>query len=133
MDKRGLCSFDDKRYLLEDGVSTLAFGNRRIPVRVVHVPNDTNADGLVLRAEDAPHVLGRWLRGLRSKRPRPWDLPETQNAERARQQNADDAVMQAATANIVDENRPLSPKRIRISKAPCLKDLTNSPSKYVFF
>ena len=29
--KRGLCAFDDKRYMLTDGVSTLAFGHHEIP------------------------------------------------------------------------------------------------------
>ena len=27
MNKRGLCSFDDKRYLLEDGIHSLAYGH----------------------------------------------------------------------------------------------------------
>lgn len=29
-DKKGLCSFDDKRYILEDGISTLAYGHYRV-------------------------------------------------------------------------------------------------------
>ena len=29
--KRGLCAFDDKRYLLADGIHSLAFGHRDIP------------------------------------------------------------------------------------------------------
>ena len=33
--KRGLCAFDDKRFLLEDGIQTLTFGHRTIPTRVV--------------------------------------------------------------------------------------------------
>jgi hypothetical protein len=29
-EKRGLCAFDDKRYILEDGINTLAFGHYRL-------------------------------------------------------------------------------------------------------
>lgn len=29
-EKRGLCSYDDKRYMLEDGISTLAYGHHAI-------------------------------------------------------------------------------------------------------
>ena len=32
--KRALCAFDDKRFLLEDGIHTLAFGHKNITVRV---------------------------------------------------------------------------------------------------
>ena len=32
--KRGLCAYDDKRFLLEDGVHSLAFGHRDITARV---------------------------------------------------------------------------------------------------
>ena len=28
--KKGISSFDDKRYVLDDGVTTLAFGNAKI-------------------------------------------------------------------------------------------------------
>ena len=31
--KRGLCAFDDKRYILEDGIETLAYGHTDIPAR----------------------------------------------------------------------------------------------------
>ena len=35
MEKRGLSAYDNKRYLLDDGVHTLAFGHRDIPVGAV--------------------------------------------------------------------------------------------------
>ena len=35
--KRGLCAFDDKRILLEDGISTLAYGHHRATGEVVDV------------------------------------------------------------------------------------------------
>lgn len=30
--KRGLCAFDDKRFILEDGITTLAYGNYRVEI-----------------------------------------------------------------------------------------------------
>ena len=35
MEKRGLSAYDNKRYLLDDGVHTLAFGHRDIPAGAV--------------------------------------------------------------------------------------------------
>ena len=37
VEKRGLSAYDNKRYLLEDGVHTLAFGHRDIPAGEVEV------------------------------------------------------------------------------------------------
>ena len=37
VEKRGLSAYDNKRYLLEDGVHTLAFGHRDIPAGDVEV------------------------------------------------------------------------------------------------
>jgi hypothetical protein len=31
INKIGLCAFDDKRYILNDGFTTLAYGNKAIP------------------------------------------------------------------------------------------------------
>ena len=55
--KRGLCAYDDKRYLLADGISTLAFGHKAIPaaVRAVQEARGTDDDQVVLTAAEA-HV-----------------------------------------------------------------------------
>lgn len=45
--KRGLCAFDDKRYIEEDGISTLAYGHHRLG----------GQKRVVTRAEDARTVL----------------------------------------------------------------------------
>ena len=34
LDKRGLCAYDDKLFILEDGVNTLAYGHRDITTRL---------------------------------------------------------------------------------------------------
>jgi hypothetical protein len=44
--KKGLCAFDDKRYILEDGISTLAYGHFRVELnddrrQRAHTANDT--------------------------------------------------------------------------------------------
>jgi len=69
-DKKGLCSFDDKRYILEDGISTLAYGHYRVKLdidkkRRAHTAEDTeqvqsfadtyrrsNVRGIVLEDDD---------------------------------------------------------------------------------
>jgi hypothetical protein len=48
-DKKGLCSFDDKRYILEDGISSLAYGHYRVKL-------DYNKRQRVLTAEDTEQV-----------------------------------------------------------------------------
>lgn len=48
-DKKGLCSFDDKRYILEDGISSLAYGHYRVKL-------DSNKRQRVLTAEDTEQV-----------------------------------------------------------------------------
>ena len=49
IEKRGLCAFDDKRYMLEDGINTLAFGHFKISTVVVDV-QATEADRDVILA-----------------------------------------------------------------------------------
>ena len=50
--KRGLCAFDDKRFLLADGSPTLAYGQYSVAMRVEHVAAAYGEDGAnrVLRA-----------------------------------------------------------------------------------
>lgn len=48
-DKKGLCSFDDKRYILEDGISTLAYGHYRVKL-------DINKRQCAYSAEDTEPV-----------------------------------------------------------------------------
>ncbi len=43
--KRGLCSFDDKRFLLKDGVNSLAYGHRDIPSQVETVFKEDICEG----------------------------------------------------------------------------------------
>ena len=53
--KRGLCAFDDKRFLLADGVHTLAFGHHSVPavVRTVEAPTGAAGSDRVLSAVEA--------------------------------------------------------------------------------
>ena len=57
--KRGLCSFDDKRYLRDDGIKTYAHGHRRIRAEQTAAATDeeleltTHRSALVDNAEDA--------------------------------------------------------------------------------
>jgi len=46
--KRGLCSFDDKRLLLEDGISTLAYGHYRATAEQVEVGIPENEQQMVI-------------------------------------------------------------------------------------
>ena len=45
--KRALCAFDDKRFLLEDGVHSLAYGHHRITASVEDIPKPQLADNIV--------------------------------------------------------------------------------------
>ena len=60
MKKRALCAFDDKRYLLEDGMNSLAFRHKDIPARVTDIEDDAQ-DGVVMTREDAVRDYGRRL------------------------------------------------------------------------
>ena len=50
MEKRALCAFDDKRFILEDGISTLAFGHHAITAELAE---GNAAPPAVLRVEEA--------------------------------------------------------------------------------
>ena len=52
--KRALCAYDDKRYLLADGISTLAFGHKAIPSAVRAVQEARGNDQVVLTAAEVP-------------------------------------------------------------------------------
>ena len=52
--KRGLCAYDDKRFLLEDGVQSLAFGHRDITARV---QDDMAPDGTELVVSGNDHAV----------------------------------------------------------------------------
>ena len=52
--KRGLCAYDDKRFLLEDGVQSLAFGHRDITARV---HNDLRPEGTMLIVTGTPQPI----------------------------------------------------------------------------
>ena len=43
-EKRALCSYDDKRYLLDDNISSLAFGHKDIPAGAVETVEEEGAD-----------------------------------------------------------------------------------------
>ena len=42
-----MCAFDDKRYLLEDGIRSLAFGDNEIAARVTDIEDDAQ-DGVLM-------------------------------------------------------------------------------------
>ena len=59
-EKRALCAFDDKRYLCEDGVTTLAFGHHSLPpfVKVVvDAEHPMDADAAALLEEERQEDL----------------------------------------------------------------------------
>ena len=59
--KRALCALDDKRYLLEDGITSLAFGHRDIPARAQDIEDEAQPD-TILNSDEAPNAgsqLGR--------------------------------------------------------------------------
>ena len=53
INKRGLCAFDDKRYLLDDGISTLAFGHRSIAALLERVDEPARHNDRVLACTTA--------------------------------------------------------------------------------
>ena len=53
MNKRGLCAYDDKRYLLADGVHSLAYGHHSIPAKVHAIEPEEPAQSRVLTAAEA--------------------------------------------------------------------------------
>ncbi len=55
MDKRALCAFDDKRFMLEDGIHTLAYGHNEITAHVEELEEPEYTNDIVLSAEDAQH------------------------------------------------------------------------------
>ena len=52
--KRALCAFDDKRYLCEDGIHTLAFGHKNLPMCVKVVVDEEHHTGSVVA--DSAHA-----------------------------------------------------------------------------
>ena len=64
-DKRGLCGYDDKRYMLNN-IESLAYGHHRIPVQHIAVdmhPDWTADNGMIVLAHDA-NVRKRMKRKL---------------------------------------------------------------------
>ena len=53
MNKRGLCAYDDKRYLLADGVHSLAYGHHSIPAKVHAIEPEEPAQSRVVTAAEA--------------------------------------------------------------------------------
>ena len=45
VDKRGLCAFDDKRFVMDDGITTLAYGHERITTAVEEIPEPVEIHG----------------------------------------------------------------------------------------
>jgi hypothetical protein len=45
VDKRGLCAFDDKRFVMDDGITTLAYGHERITTTVEEIPEPIELHG----------------------------------------------------------------------------------------
>ena len=47
-----MCAFDDKRFLLEDAINSLAFGHKDIPARVENIEDEGgNGEVVITRAE----------------------------------------------------------------------------------
>ena len=55
--KRGLCAFDDKRFLLEDGIHTKAFGHKDIPAHLEDFQPDPDVAAPGLAAVDVPALV----------------------------------------------------------------------------
>ncbi len=53
MDKRALCAFDDKRFVLEDGVHTLAYGHKSITAHVEDTEEPELVNDIVLSSAEA--------------------------------------------------------------------------------
>ena len=53
MEKRALCAFDDKRFILEDGISTLAYGHHAITAEVVDDNEASRGEMTGLHVEEA--------------------------------------------------------------------------------
>ena len=79
--KRGLCGFDDKRYLCEDGIHTLALGHHTVHAeRQDLTPENTSIDVLPASA-----LRNRHIQLLQSRRPTPEDEAEASYAETMRE------------------------------------------------
>ena len=59
MNKRCLCAYDDKRVLLEDGITTLAFGHYSIDAIEIEEPPDPNPQTVMAYAEMHPVEAAR--------------------------------------------------------------------------
>ena len=62
VEKRGLCSFDNKRFLLEDNITSLAYGHRSITNRITVDEVQKPAGAVVLTHEQALEKKLRWIR-----------------------------------------------------------------------
>ncbi len=60
--KRGLCAFDNKRYILDDGIYTLAYGHKDIPNRIEINKIDDPAREKVITEKEARRVGLLWKR-----------------------------------------------------------------------
>ena len=69
--KRALCAFDDKRYVLEDGIISLAFGHRDIPAQVVDVEDGCLCETILTHDEAVERRITTFVPREQNHRP-PW-------------------------------------------------------------
>ena len=67
--KGALCSFHDKRYLLEDGITLLAFGHRDIPAQVADVEDVGLGETILTHDEAVERRISTFV--PREQNPRP--------------------------------------------------------------
>ena len=53
VDKRGLCAFDNKRFILDNGIDTLAYGHKSITANVQDAEGDAHDHDRVLTMREA--------------------------------------------------------------------------------
>ena len=78
--KRALCAFDDKRYLLEDGITSLAFGHRDIPAQLVDVEDGGLGETILTHDEAVERRISTFV--PREQNPRPPCIWEEQRKKR---------------------------------------------------
>ena len=101
MDKRGLCAFDNKRILLDDGIHTLAIGHKQVTAEVNHDRVENPGGDTIMKEKEARRAGLIWSRRPGAEKRAGVDLSQ-------RPEEDEDEAVEAGQQMRVDMNQMLA-------------------------
>jgi hypothetical protein len=98
--KRGLCAYDDKRYIQEDGITTLAYGHSRIRGNQALLPDANDRCNRVIESFEETKRNGRLSEVLDKEADFPGGLDPDQTAAEIRKRNVEDLLSNDLPVNM---------------------------------